>query len=148
MPLVAYMTRKVFADGSSEIRIKHNQEITKTSIENARQSREKNKFLKKVREAYLLQRLDELKLTYRDYVQKINQIKKQIEYESNIRDFKNVYRSANRARQALYDICRCNEFQFFVTWTLDPEKVERLNDNVSLHNFKTICGSYSPICIM
>ena len=36
---VAYITRKVFADGSDEIRIKHNPEITITTVVNAIKSK-------------------------------------------------------------------------------------------------------------
>lgn len=52
----------------------------------------------------------------------------QIECELNLRNFQNMKRSANRARQELQDICTCNDFLFFVTLTFDKEKLNRLND--------------------
>lgn len=41
----------------------------------------------------------------------------------------NVRRCAQRARDSLYDICRCNTFDYFVTLTFDKEKIDRYNDN-------------------
>lgn len=78
-----------------------------------------------------MNKLNQLKFARRDY----QRAKQRIEYELNVRDIKNVYRSANRARQTLYDICRCNEFRYFVTWTFDSEKVERLNDVIVKRKF-------------
>lgn len=125
MSLVAYVTRKVFADGSDEIRIKHNPEITATTIERARKSRAKNKIKREQRRVNLERKLLTIPLFDPNYIRK----RRIIEYELQLRDIQNIYRSARRSRQNLYDICRCNDFKYFVTWTLDQDKIERLNDN-------------------
>lgn len=124
MSLVAYVTRKVFADGSDEIRIKHNPEITATTIERARKSRAKNKIKREQRQNYLRRKLLTIPLYDPNYIRK----RRIIEYELQLRNIQNIVRSAHRSREALYDICRCNEFQYFVTWTFDQGKIDRLND--------------------
>lgn len=40
----------------------------------------------------------------------------------------NVRRAKSRARQAVYDIAECNNFQYFVTLTLDPDRVKSRYD--------------------
>ena len=50
----------------------------------------------------------------------------------------NVERSKRRARSAVYDLARCTDFRYFVTLTVSPEKVDRLDDLVvfrKLHNW-------------
>lgn len=54
---VAYITRKVFADGSDEIRIKHNPEITITSIVNAIKSKAINKIKREAHRENLKRKL-------------------------------------------------------------------------------------------
>ena len=128
---IAYLTRKVFPDGSNEIRIKRNIEITPTVIENARRARSGNKILREWTNEFLKQEFLKIPFTAPDY----NRKKQILEYKLNARNLKSVYGSARRARQALYDICRCNDFEFFVTWTFDKEKVERLNDDIVKRKF-------------
>lgn len=125
MSVVAYITRKVFADGSDEIRIKHNPEITVTTIERARKSRAENKIKREQRHNDLKRKLLTIPLYDPQYARK----RRIIEYELQLRDIQNIYRSARRSRQNLYDICRCNDFQYFVTWTFDQDKIDRLNDS-------------------
>ena len=122
---VAYITRKVFADGSDEIRIKHNPRITITTIENARKSKAKNKTRREYRQIVLERKI--LKIPFYDpnYLRK----RRILEHELQLRNVQNILRSAHRSRNALYDICRCNDFQYFVTWTFDKEKIDRLDDN-------------------
>jgi len=125
MSLVAYITRKVFAGGIDEIRIKHNPEITVTTIERARKSRAKNKIKREQRQNYLKHKLLTIPLYDPNYLRK----RRIIEYELQLRNIQNIVRSARRSRESLYDICRCNDFQYFVTWTFDQDKIDRLNDN-------------------
>ncbi len=40
----------------------------------------------------------------------------------------NIERSKRRARSAVYDLARSSDFEYFVTLTTDPEKVDRLDD--------------------
>ena len=54
---VAYITRKVFADGSDEIRIKHNPEITITTIVNAIKSKAINKIKREAHRENLKRKL-------------------------------------------------------------------------------------------
>ncbi len=121
---VAYITRKVFADGSEEIRIKHNQEITRETIKSAKKTRTYNKIQRNIRKRKLINDIYNLNLFDPDYAYKA----RILNYELRLRDIKNVSRSAYRSRQALYDICRCNDFLYFVTWTFNKVKVDRLND--------------------
>lgn len=51
------------------------------------------------------------------------------------RNFDNIRRSANRAKQELYDICKCNNFDYFVTLTFDKEKIDRLDDNATRQKY-------------
>lgn len=122
---VAYITRKVFADDSEEIRIKHNPFITEQTVKNALKTKQLNKIRRKMRELRLYDQISKLNLFDTDYVRK----HRILENELRLRNIQNVSRSAHRSRQNLYDICRCNEFEYFVTWTFDQEKIDRLNDN-------------------
>lgn len=122
---VAYITRKVFADGSDEIRIKHNSEITITTITNALKSRANNKIKRELRRKELERKILNISLLDPNYLRK----RRIYEHELQLRNVQNIVRSAHRSRDALYDICRCNDFQYFVTWTFDQEKIERLDDN-------------------
>lgn len=121
---VAYITRKVFADGSEEIRIKHNQEITRETVKSAIKTRTYNKIQRNIQSRKILNDIYNLNLFDPDYAYKA----RILNYELRLRDIKNVSRSAHRSRQALYDICRCNDFLYFVTWTFNKAKVDRLND--------------------
>lgn len=122
---VAYITRKVFADGSDEIRIKHNPEITITSIVNAIKSKAINKIKREAHRENLKRKLTKISLFDPKYLRK----RRILEHELQLRNVQNILRSAHRSRNALYDICRCNDFQYFVTWTFDKEKIDRLDDN-------------------
>ena len=57
----------------------------------------------------------------------INALFKQEPTEEQIED--NKRRSAARAKQNIYDICRNENWDWFVTLTLNPEKVDRYNYN-------------------
>lgn len=128
---VAYMTRKVFADGSDETRIKINPLITRQTIDQAILSRRKNKFYKKLKQAEIFKEIEKLKIYDPDYNRKL----RRLECELYARDIASVRRSAHRSRQNLYDICRCNDYQYFVTWTFDPDKIDRLNDKIVKRKF-------------
>lgn len=120
----AYITRKVFADGSDETRIKINHYITKQTTKRALITREKNKIKRNARKLRLERELKNLRLTDEQYARK----HRIIEHELQLRNIQNICRSAHRSRQNLYDICRCNEFSYFVTWTFDKDKIDRLDD--------------------
>ena len=54
------------------------------------------------------------------------------------RERESVERSKRRARAAVYDLARCTDFRYFVTLTVSPEKVDRLDDLAvfrKLHNW-------------
>ncbi len=128
---VAYITRKVFADDSEEIRIKINKQITPGTIAKAKETRKQNKFLNENRIAQIKKQIHQLRFYDPQYSRKLHLL----ENELKLRNIQNVCRSAHRSRQALYDICRCNEFKFFVTFTNDPEKIDRNNDKLVKRKF-------------
>lgn len=128
---VAYITRKVFADDSEEIRIKHNNEITLTTITNAQRTRALNKFKRELLEQRFYDQICNVELTDRDYVRK----RRILNNELKLRNIQNLNRSAHRSRQNLYDICRCNDFEYFVTYTFDGVKIDRLNDKIVKRKF-------------
>lgn len=54
------------------------------------------------------------------------------------RERESIERSKRRARAAVYDLARCTDFRYFVTLTVSPEKVDRLDDEAvfrKLHNW-------------
>ena len=57
MPYLAYITRKVFADGSDEIRIKHNPKITIETIRRAQRTKHINKLKREQRKNKLKREL-------------------------------------------------------------------------------------------
>ena len=128
---VAYITRKVFADDSEEIRIKQNKYITRKIIEQGLKTKIKNKIERKLRNQRLCDEINKLNLFDPNYAHKSRILIKELK----LRNIQNVNRSAHRSRQALYDICRCNDFQYFVTWTFDSDKIERLNDTIVKRKF-------------
>lgn len=129
--MIAYITKKRFTDGSEEIRIKHNQEITLSTIENIQKSKKINQIKKEINIDYLKKQIAELKFTDINYFKKLRRLNNELK----IRNIKNVCRSARRSRQNLYDVCRCNEFSYFVTYTFDNDKIERLNDDLVKRKF-------------
>lgn len=63
-------------------------------------------------------------------------------------DFMRSFRSLNRTKQAIYSYARCEKWEWFVTWTLDPDLKNRYNYDVCssairiwLHNQK---ARYAP----
>ncbi len=128
---VAYMKSKLFADGSEEIRIKISNEITTETINKAQTTKFFNKLDKTYKQERIINKINALKFTDKDYERK----KRILEYELQLRNIQNVRRSANRARQNLYDVCKCNDFDFFVTFTYSSEYVDRLNDKAVKRKF-------------
>lgn len=128
---VAYMKSKLFADGSEEIRIKISNEITTETINKAQTTKFFNKLDKAYKQERIINKINALKFTDKDYERK----KRILEYELQLRNIQNVRRSANRARQNLYDVCKCNDFDFFVTFTYSSEYVDRLNDKTVKRKF-------------
>lgn len=51
---------------------------------------------------------------------------------SKPKDMSNLSRgdSIRRAKQKIYDIAMCNEFDYFITWTLDKEMIDRYDANL------------------
>lgn len=121
---VAYITRKVFADDSEEIRIKHNQLITPTTIAKAQHTKKLNQIKREFEIQRIKSEISKLNLFDAQYTRKHRILSNQL----RLRNIQNVSRSAHRSRQNLYDICRCNDFEYFVTWTFSPDKIERFND--------------------
>ena len=121
---VAYITRKVFVDGSEEVRIKHNPLITDQTVKNAIRTKRLNKIERKERELRLYDQINKLTFLDTDYTRKLRILNNEL----TLSNIENISRSAHRSRQNLYDICRCNDFQYFVTWTFDQQKIDRLND--------------------
>lgn len=124
MQEVAYITRKVFADDSIELRIKLNKQITAQTILKAQRTRALNKTKRILRNERI--KTEILKLNFLDHL--YSRKRRKLEYELRLSNLQNMCRSASRSRQALYDICRCNDFDFFVTFTYDNEKIDRYND--------------------
>ena len=121
---VAYMTRKVFADDSEEIRIKINKLITENTVKAAK----KTKFINKIRREYKNKKVEEEIFALNLFDPQYQRKRRLLNSELHISNVQNMCRSASRSRQSLYDICKCNEFDFFVTLTFDAEKVDRFDD--------------------
>lgn len=71
--------------------------------------------------------VDERKRERLDYYYEMEvlqgQHKKHVEYKRSPAD--NVARSKRRAKNKLYDLIGCNNFDYFVTLTLSPDKIDR-----------------------
>ncbi len=128
---VAYITEKLFADGSHEIRIKINNEITPTSIARAIHTRRINKIKREMEQRAIMDKIKALRLYDENYT--LNY--KLLSLELHARNQYDYNRSARRARQTLYDICKCNDFSFFVTLTFDGNKIDRMNDSATKRKY-------------
>ncbi len=128
---VAYITEKLFADGSHETRIKINNEITPTSIAKAIHTRRINKIKREFEQRAIINEINALRLYDENYTRK----HKLLSLELRARNQYDYNRSARRARQTLYDICRCNDFLFFVTLTFDGNKIDRMNDSATKRKY-------------
>lgn len=121
---VAYVTRKYFPDDSEEVRIKIKKKVTPESVNKALATRKNNAILREYRRSCIEREILNLRLYDSQYARKLRRLRGELK----LRNVGDVVRSAQRCRQSLYDICRCNEFIYFVTWTFDKTKVDRLDD--------------------
>lgn len=128
---VAYITEKLFADGSHETRIKINNEITPTTIAKAIKTRRINKIKREMEQRAIIDKINALRLYDENYTRKY----KLLSLELRARNQYDYNRSARRARQTLYDICKCNDFSFFVTLTFDGNKIDRMNDSATKRKY-------------
>ena len=128
---VAYITEKLFADGSHETRIKINNEITPTSIARAIHTRRINKINREMKQRAIMDKINALRLYDENYTRNY----KLLSLELRARNQYDYNRSARRARQTLYDICKCNDFSFFVTLTFDGNKIDRMNDSATKRKY-------------
>lgn len=128
---VAYITEKLFADGSHETRIKINNEITPTTIAKAIHTRRINKIKREMEQRAIIDKINTLRLYDENYTRKY----KLLQLELRARNQYDYNRSARRARQTLYDICKCNDFSFFVTLTFDGNKIDRMNDSATKRKY-------------
>lgn len=128
---VAYITEKLFADGSHETRIKINNEITPTTIAKAIDTRRINKIKREMEQRAIIDKINALRLYDENYTRK----HKLLTLELRARNQYDYNRSARRARQTLYDICKCNDFSFFVTLTFDGNKIDRMNDSATKRKY-------------
>lgn len=126
--LVTFKTEKHFPDGSTEIVLKRGYlqslksrrkaQITKLSQKMERQSRDE-RLVKEINECSFFEMRK----------------RKLLENELNEVNLLNWKRAARRARQVLYDICKCNDFLYFVTLTFSPDEVARLDDKLVKRKF-------------
>ena len=128
---VAYITEKLFADGLHETRIKINNEITPTTIAKAIHTRRLNKIKREMEQRAIIDKINALRLYDENYTRKY----KLLSLELRARNQYDYNRSARRARQTLYDICKCNDFSYFVTLTFDGNKINRMNDNATKRKY-------------
>ncbi len=128
---VAYITEKLFADGSHETRIKINNEITPATIAKAIHTRRINKIKREIEQRAIIDKIKALRFYDENYTRKY----KLLSLELRARNQYDYNRSARRARQTLYDICKCNDFSFFVTLTFDGNKIDRMNDNATKRKY-------------
>lgn len=130
-----YAKIKVFPDEGIELTLSKNKKVSQEIIEYARQVKEEKKKEKGELKSRIIAEIN--RLTFLESDKRKREI---LEKELNDLDtpqinYLNLKHTARRARQTLYDICKCNDFQFFVTFTYDPEKKERLNDEVTRRTF-------------
>lgn len=128
--LTTYVKAKVFPDGGIKIFVKDSQKHTPESIENSVIIKKANKIEKAERNKKIIEKINRLTFLEEDKPKR-----EKLEKELNKIDLINCKRSARRARQELYEICKCNDFKFFVTFTYDPEKKDRLNDEITRRTF-------------
>lgn len=121
---VAYITRKYYPDFSEEVRIKINEQVTPELVRKALIGRKKNAIRRERRRKSVEREIFNTRLYDPQYVRKIRRLRGELK----LRNIGDVIRSAQRCRQSLYDICRCNDFSYFLTWTFDKAKVDRLDD--------------------
>lgn len=49
--------------------------------------------------------------------------------------------SIRRAKEKIYDIAMCNEFEYFITWTLDKEMIDRYDPNLVAKKLKVFLNN-------
>ena len=135
--LTTYAKIKVFPDGEINLTVKQNIKQTQKVIENAKIARRVNKLAEKVEKLKIVERVNRLTFLEEDKREREKLIKR-LNVTTTI---ENAKRSARRARSNLYDICKCNDFDFFVTFTYSPEEVERLDDDITRRTFSIWANS-------
>lgn len=129
--LTTYAKIKVFPDGEINLTVKQNVKQTPKVVEHAKETRFYNRLEKAENRRIIINELNGLSFLEEDR-RKRERLIRELETKTTIQ---NAKRSARRARQTLYDICKCNEFLFFVTFTYSPEEVDRLNDEITRRTF-------------
>lgn len=125
---VTYCKEKTFPDGSTELVIKDGYKQTFQDRLKARTTRLFNEIEKRQQQEKLTAELN--KTTFLE-----PRKRHKLELLLNIRDLNDIKRSARRARQELYDVCKCNDFKYFVTLTFDKEKITRKDDERTRRRF-------------
>ena len=119
--ITSYAKIKVFPDGGMYLTIKDNPKQTKERTEKALVTKKLNEIERAANKVEIIKKLNKLTFLKEDRAKR-ERLLKELEPKINIADIKH---SARRARQNLYDICLCNDFQYFVTFTYDKEKIDR-----------------------
>lgn len=124
---VCFVTEKIFPNDHI-VRMKNGRYlIDRISIEFKRKiaiqlhKEEKERRLQK-----LLQEWNEMPFLYPDI--QIQRRRALLELQINATNIDNRRRAAHRTAQELLDICRCNDFSFFVTLTFDDGKIESCDE--------------------
>lgn len=129
--ITSYAKIKVFPDGGMYLTIKDNPKQTKERTEKALVTKKLNEIERAANKVEIIKKLNKLTFLKEDRAKR-ERLLKELEPKINIADIKH---SARRARQNLYDICLCNDFQYFVTFTYDKEKIDRYNDEKTRRAF-------------
>lgn len=119
--VVTYLTEKTFPNGEKILKLKNSYVYKYSSIKRKVSKAIKDKQKKELVEEY--NSINTLLTT-----KKIERQKEKIELQLNNRNLDNVRRSVQRTKQELYDILKCNDFEFFLTVTFDKNKIDRLDD--------------------
>lgn len=51
-------------------------------------------------------------------------------------EYRSIYESQRRAKNAVFDIVMCNDFEYFITWTLDEKVIDRSNGQIIASKLK------------
>lgn len=130
-----YAKIKVFPDEGIELTLSKNKKVSLETIEQARLVKEEKKKAKGEIKNKLIRELNRLTFLEQDKIKRETLERELNDLDNRPINYLNLKHTARRARQTLYDICKCNDFQFFVTFTYDPERKERLNDEVTRRTF-------------
>lgn len=140
---VTFFTEKTYPNGEKKITLKNGVGSFVKYDEDVKAKRQITRNYNKLKARVYKEKLIAEYNKYNSLIKSENLERKlhNIELRLNEFDLDNRRRSAQRCKTELYDILKCNDFDFFVTVTFDPDEINRLDDSAVRRAWTVFCNN-------